>query len=86
MAENKPVHRIKLGRISAAIWRNKSDRGGEWYRVGITRYWKQDDQWRETTSYDLEDLPVVSQVAMMAHAWIWEQQASRVREEGPEVV
>ena len=85
MAEKKPVHRIRLGRISAAIWRNKSERGAEWYRVGITRSWKQDEEWRETASYDVEDLPVVAQAAMMAHAWIWEQQASRSQEKAAEV-
>jgi hypothetical protein len=86
MAEKKPVHKIRLGRISAAIWRNKSDRGGQWYRVGITRSWKHDDEWRETTSYDLEDLPVVSQAAQMAHAWIWEQKCSHILEDGAEVL
>ena len=85
MAEKKPVHKIRLGRITATIWRNESDKGGVWYRVNITRSWKDGDEWRETTGYDLEDLPVVSQAAMMAYSWIWEKQVSQNQVKGPEV-
>ena len=73
MAENEPAHKFRLGRISTVIWRNKSDQGNEWYRVNITRSWKQGDEWRETTGYDLEDLGSVSLAATLAAAWILKQ-------------
>ena len=75
MAENKPVKTMRLGRIRAAIFRNPTDDGGEWYGVVITRRYRTGDKWADTTTFTRDDLPVVGQVVAMAYAWIWEQQA-----------
>ena len=80
MAKNEPVCKFRLSRISVAVWENVSGDGATWYRVSITRCWKDGDEWRETTSFDSEDLPIVAEAAMLAHSWIWEQQVSRCRE------
>lgn len=79
MAKNEPVHRIRLGRISAAIWKNTSSNGMDWYRVNITRSWKDGDEWKEAASFDAGELPLVSTAAMMAHTWIWEQRAAQAQ-------
>ncbi len=67
----KPVHEIRLGRIKAAIWQNDTDNG---YRHNVTfsRLYKDGDQWKDSTSFGREDLPLLVKVADRAHTWIYE--------------
>jgi len=85
MANNKPVHQIKLSAIKAAIWLNESEKTGKaWYSVTVSRsYRDSDDQLKDTTNFRRDDLPIVSKVVELAYTWIWEQTApseSEVRE------
>ena len=77
MAKNEPAHKFRIGRISVVIWRNRSEQGSVWYRTEITRSWKNGDEWQESTSYNLEDLLVVSHAAMLAGSWIWDQKVAQ---------
>jgi len=70
--KQKPVHEIRLGRIKAAIWENETDNGTR-HNVTISRLYKDGDQWKQTTSFGREDLPLVAKVADLAHTWIYEQ-------------
>lgn len=71
-AKNTPVHEIRLGRIKAAIWENETDNGIR-YSVAICRLYKDGDQWKQTTSFGRDDLPLVSKVADLVHTWTYEQ-------------
>lgn len=68
---NRPIHEIKLGRIRASIWTNESDRSEMWFNVSIARVYRDGDQWKTTTSFGRDDLPLVAKAADMAYAWIW---------------
>lgn len=68
---NRPIHEIKLGRIRASIWTNQSDRQNLWFNVSISRAYRDGDQWKSTTSFGRDDLPLVAKAADMAYAWIW---------------
>ncbi len=68
--KNKPAESFRLGKIRAAIWPHESQ-GKTWYSVTITREYKQDNELKDTTSFNRDDLPVVAQIANMAYAWIW---------------
>jgi len=68
---NRPVHEIKLGRIRASIWTNHSDRQDVWFNVSISRCYRDGDEWKTTTSFGCDDLPLVSKAVEMAYAWIW---------------
>ncbi len=68
---NRPAHEIKLGRIRASIWTNESDRQEAWFNVSISRAYRDSDQWKTTTSFGRDDLPLVAKAAEMAYAWIW---------------
>ena len=70
--KQKPVHEIRLGRIKAAIWENETDNGTR-HNVTISRLYKDGDQWKQTTSFGREDLPLVAKVADLVHTWIYEQ-------------
>ena len=70
-AKQKPVHEIRLGRIKAAIWANETDNGTR-HNVTITRLYKDGDEWKTSSSFGREELPLVSKVADMAHSWIYQ--------------
>lgn len=70
-AKTKPVHEIRLGRIKAAIWANDTDNGTR-HNVTITRLYKDGDEWKTSTSFGREELPLVAKVADMAHSWIYQ--------------
>jgi hypothetical protein len=71
----KPVHEIRLGRIRAAVWLNETDNGPR-YNVQISRLYKDKaDQWKDSTSFGREDLPLVARVADLATVWVYEHPA-----------
>jgi len=71
-AKAKPVHEVRLGRIKAAIWANETDNGVR-HNVTITRLYKDGDEWKTSTSFGREELPLVAKVADLAHSWIYQQ-------------
>ena len=72
--KEKPVHEIRLGRIRAALWANKSENGDAWFNVTVTRLYKDGDRWQDTATFRRDDLPIVAKVVDMAYAWIWGQE------------
>jgi len=73
-SKNRPVHEIRLGRIKAAIWENETDNGVR-HNVTVSRLYKDGDQWKDSTSFGRDDLPLVAKVVDHAHSWIFEQGA-----------
>jgi hypothetical protein len=69
---NKPVHEIRLGRIKAAIWENDTQNGTR-HNVTLSRLYKDGDQWKDSSSFGRDDLPLVGKVTDLAHTWIFEQ-------------
>jgi hypothetical protein len=72
--KQKPVHELRVGRIRLAVWANQSNGEGVWFNTTITRQYKDEDQWKETTSFRRDDLPIVAKLADMAFDWIWKQE------------
>lgn len=71
MAKQKPIHEIRLGAVKATIWENETDNGKR-HNVQIARLYKDGDEWKQTTSFGRDDLPLVSKVSNMAHTFIFE--------------
>jgi hypothetical protein len=80
----KPVHEIRLGRIRAAIWANEADNRHVWFNVTVSRLYKDGEQWKDTSTYRRDDLPIVAKVVDMAYAWIWGQEVSADPDEANE--
>jgi len=74
MAKARPVHEFRLGRIKAVIWENDTQ-NGPMHNVNIIRLYKdkESDQWKDTTSFGRDDLPLVAKVADKVHTWIFQQ-------------
>jgi len=67
----KPVHEIRLGRIKAAIWTNETDQG-TWHNVTVSRLYKEGDNWKRSSTFGRDDIPLVIKVLDQAHTWIFE--------------
>lgn len=70
-AKPKPVHEVRLGKIKAAIWANETENGIR-HNVTITRLYKDGDEWKTSTSFGRDELPLVGKVADLAHSWIFQ--------------
>ena len=80
MEKNEPIHEIKLGRIRATIWENRTeDKDDVWCNVVPSRLYKNGDKWKDTTSFRRDDLPIVAKALDMAYVWIWRRQLKRER-------
>lgn len=69
---NQPVQEIRVGSVRASIWENATE-SGVYHSIVLTKLYKSGDRWQCTGHFDRNDLPLVSKVADLAHAWICEQ-------------
>lgn len=75
----RPVHEVRLGRIRAAIWENRTENGPR-HNVTLSRLYKDEqDDWRDSDSFGRDDLLVLAKVADLAHTWICDQSAQQSR-------
>ena len=77
---NRPVHTIRYGAIQAAVWRNivdNSNASRPMYGVTFSRSYKDDDNnWKDSASFGLDDLLLVAKIADEAHSWIARQKSA----------
>lgn len=85
MATRKPAHEVKLGKIRAAIWANGNGHDEVWFNVTVTRLYKDEEGWKDSSAFRRDDLPIVSKVMDMAFAWIWDRQAMTAESEETEL-
>ena len=71
-SKKRPVHELRLGRIRAAVWENSTQNGTR-HNVTVSRLYKDGDDWKDSTSFGRDDLPLLAKVADLAHSWIFEQ-------------
>ncbi len=68
--KRRPVHEVRLGRIKAAVWENSTENGTR-HNVTLSRIYKDGEQWKDTTSFGRDDLPLLAKVCDLAHTWIY---------------
>jgi hypothetical protein len=68
-----------MGRIRAAIWQNETENGVR-HNVTVTRLYKDGNNWKDSSSFGREDLPLdlplVAKMADQAHEWIFQSSRS----------
>lgn len=77
---NKPVHKIRLGAIKAAIWENETENGKR-HSVTVSKLYRAGEQWKETSSFGRDQLLTVAKVLDIAHTWIHETAQEETQEE-----
>jgi hypothetical protein len=67
---NKPANTLRCGNIKATIWENTSEKG-PFFSTTFSRPFKdQSGAWRNGTSFGLNDLEALVNVARDAKEWI----------------
>ena len=63
----QPADKIRIGRITAAIWRNTNDEGKHFYSFTIDRsYEDKDGNWKSTDSFGLNDALLLAKLCNLA--------------------
>ena len=74
----RPVHSIRYGNVSVAVWANNSP-AGYFFNTTCRRIFRTgSDEWGESTSFDDRDLPNLAKAANDAHSWIQQQKQNAV--------
>ncbi|MDZ4683787.1 MAG: hypothetical protein SH850_01780 [Planctomycetaceae bacterium] len=74
--KKRPVEEIRIGRVRAAIWENETE-NGTFYNVTLSRLYKDGNEWKDSSSFGRDDLPLVAKVCDQVHTWIFEQAAEK---------
>lgn len=76
----KPVHTVRFRGVSASVFENKTqvqNREVIFHKVAVSRTYRDGDEWKSTTSFGRDDLPVVTLVVQRAYEWILDAEANR---------
>lgn len=68
--KQKPEHTVRLGRVKAAIWANRGAKGGVHFNVTLSRFYKVNGSWRESSSFGRDELLLACKVLNQAHTWV----------------
>ena len=77
MSGQKPRKQFRLGLVVASVFDQPSE-NGTIFNVSITKLYRNegDSEWSRSTSFNRDDLPLVSEVSRQAWVWIHENQQS----------
>lgn len=70
---NRPVHRIRFGLVSASIFQNTSPEGQAFFNTTFERAYKEGEEWKHSKSFGRDDLLVLAKLGDLAHSWICNQ-------------
>ena len=79
----KPVKSFRLRGISASVFENTAktkDREVTFHKVSLQRTYRDGDEWKNTTSFGRDDLPIARLLLEQAWQFILETEASRGKE------
>ena len=72
---DQPAEHVRMGTLSAAIWRNDAE-NGPFYTVTVERRYNDGTDWKSTSSFGRDDLLVLGKVLDRAHTRIYALQAA----------
>lgn len=71
---DKPVQEFRIGLVSAAIWMHDGEGGRPFASVRFKKSYRDEGgDWKDTTSFNHDDLPNLSKLAHRAEDWIAQQ-------------
>jgi len=74
---NKPAAKVTLHPVSAAIWRNQTQKGEVFYSTTFEKSYRDEaGNWKSSDSFNAADLLLLAKVADEAHTKIYELRAS----------
>lgn len=74
MSNNQPFDTIRVGRIKATVWENENQQGGIFHSVTLARNFRdENNQWQETNTFSVDDMPRVRMASDKAFDSIYER-------------
>ncbi|HKQ47581.1 MAG TPA: hypothetical protein VJZ71_05900 [Phycisphaerae bacterium] len=74
--KNRPVREIRYGSVKVLVWENETQ-NGSMHNVTVSRLYKDGEEWKETSGFHAEDLPILAKALNDAHSWVHEQAAAK---------
>lgn len=74
----RPVHTVRYGSIKGAVWKNMVDAGNNsraMYNVTFSRSYRDNEEWKDSTSFGVDDLLTLGKVANECHSFIHAQRS-----------
>jgi hypothetical protein len=65
----RPIHVVRIGPLRAAIWANRVA-SGVIHNVTVSRSFRVGEEWRESSSFGVDDLLCLAKALDLAHTWI----------------
>jgi hypothetical protein len=80
--KTKPVAKVRLGSVVAAIWQQVSSEGRVWYSASVERSYfdEKEGKWKSSNSFSRDEMLLLGKVSSLANTRIYELQ-SRDRNE-----
>jgi hypothetical protein len=74
---SRPICDVKIGAVRGACWENVGKNGNTFFSVKLTRLYKDknDDKWKDSSSFSLRDLPLVAKVADQLHTVLYRKKS-----------
>jgi hypothetical protein len=74
-SKTPPCHKVRLGAITAAVWKRELDNGRPVYNTTFSKLYRDSGgNWADTGSFGRDDLLLLAKVADLVHTWICDQQ------------
>lgn len=70
---NQPAAKFRIGYVTATVWANEGNGDRTFYNVDLSRTYKEDGEYKETSSLGHGDLLNASRVLQRAEEWIASQ-------------
>ena len=77
----KPVQVFRHRAISASVFENTNKKGGTFHSVSLQRTYKVDDEFKHSSSFTRDDVPVARQLLQQAWEYVLATEASRKAED-----
>ena len=69
MMVSRPIHELRRGLIVVRVWRKRT-KGCFSYTITAVRLFRNGDQWKESTRFGCDDIPLLRLVLNEAHTLI----------------
>lgn len=74
---NAPVAVFRYRGVSASVFENRSEQDIPYFKVSVVRTYKDGEEFKTTSAFSRDDLPIVVHVAEQAWDWILNAEASQ---------
>ena len=72
----RPIRELRVGLIKVRIWQKKT-RNGVNHVITLARLFNNGDEWKESTRFGPEDVPLIRALLDEAHLWITKNRLSQ---------